>query len=231
MGSAPSIGKKAGAEFLGTFVCVLVGAGSAVAAQSLGASDPSSLLLLGALANGLGLAVAVSATMAVSGGSLNPAVTLALAVARKIPAKDVVPYIVAELAGALLAGLALVYAFPSQLGGAVNWGSPSLASGVSVGTGTMIELLMTFVLMFAIYGTAVDSRAPKIGGFGIGLAVLADVLAGGPFTGAAMNPARAMGPMIASGFIPSYWFVYWLGPVVGAVLAAVAYKYAVEGKA
>lgn len=90
---------------------------------------------------------------------------------------------------------------------------------------------MTFVLMFAILGTAVDPRAPKIGGLGIGLAVLADVLLGGALTGAAMNPARAMGPMIAGGFVPSYWYIYWVGPMAGAILATLAYKYALEKKA
>jgi MIP family channel proteins len=229
LSQGPGLSKKLAAELVGTFAFVLVGAGSAVAVQSFNGSDPSSSLILAALANGLGLAVAVTATMAISGGSLNPAVTIGLLACRKIGARDVIPYILAELIGATLAGAALVASLPSAFGNSANWGAPSLALSVSVFQGTLLELLLTFVLMFAVLGTAVDHRAPKIGGFGIGIAVLADVLLGGPFTGAAMNPARAMGPMIAGGFIPSYWYIYWIGPVAGAVLAALAYRYFLEG--
>jgi len=224
------LSKKLAAEFLGTFTFVLVGAGSAVAIQSLGLTDPASSLLLAAFANGLGLAVAISATMAISGGSLNPAVTFGLLVARKIRARDVIPYVVAEVLGATLAGAALEASLPPGLGTPVHWGSPTLAGSVGVAQGTLLELLLTFVLMFAVLGTAVDPRAPKIGGFGIGIAVMVDVLTGGPITGAAMNPARAMGPMLASGFLPSYWYIYWVGPLVGAMLASLAYRFALERK-
>ena len=198
-------------------------------AQYLVGSDPFFALLVGALANGLGLAVAVTATMAISGGSLNPAVTPGLLVCGKVSLKDVVPYIVAELVGATLAGYALVVSLPSTFGKAANWGAPSLAGPISVYQGTLLELVMTFVLMFAVLGTAVDSRAPHIGGFGIGIAVLCDVLFGGALTGAAMNPARAMGPVIAGGFLPCHWYVYWIGPVAGAILASVVYRYLLEG--
>ena len=93
---------------------------------------------------------------------------------------------------------------------------------------------MTFLLVTAVYGTIVDKRAPKIAGFGVGLIVLADVLVGGPFTGAAMNPARAMGPMIA-GLVtgvsfPSYWYIYWVGPLIGAILAGLLYSRVLEDK-
>jgi len=230
LSSGPNIAKKFAAEFFGTFVFVLVGAGSAVGARSLGVSDPGSSLLIGALANGLGLAMAVSATMGVSGGSLNPAVTLALLVGRKISKLDVVPYVVAELGGATVAGLALVASVPPAFGSPVNWGAPSLSASMTLPQGTVLELVMTFVLVFAVYGSAVDPRAPKIGGLGIGIAVMADVLFGGPLTGAAMNPARAMGPMLATGFLPSYWWLYWVGPVVGAVLAGLVYTALVESR-
>jgi len=216
---------KIGAEFVGTFVFVLVGAGSAIGTKALGLSDPAASLLVAALANGIGLAVAVSATMGVSGGSLNPAVTLALFVAKKLPARDVIPYIIAELAGATLAALALAASVPRGLGIAVNLGSPTLAPFISPAQGTLLELLMTFFLVLAVFGTAVSPRAPKIGGLGIGLAVVADVFLGGPFTGAAMNPARAMGPMLASLFLPSYWYIYWVGPVIGGVIVGVFYRY------
>jgi aquaporin TIP len=217
--------RRVGAEFLGTFAFVLVGAGSSVATKALGVSDPAASLLIAASANGLGLAVAVSATMAISGGSLNPAVTLALFVAKKLSARDVVPYIIAEIAGATLAGLALIASLPQTLGSAVSWGAPMLSPALSATQGTLLELIMTVFLVVAIFGTAVSPRAPKVGGFGIGIAVLVDILLGGPFTGAAMNPARAMGPMLAGSFLPPYWYIYWVGPVAGALIVGALYRY------
>lgn len=228
MSASPTLSKKLAAEAIGTFVFVLVGAGSALGTASLAAPNSGAALIIAALANGVGLAVAVSATMSVSGGAVNPAVTIGLLVGNKIKARDVVPYIAAEMIGAIVAAAALVASFPAALGSGVNWGSPSLNGAISVGQGIAIEALLTFFLMFAIYGTAVDPRAPKIGGLGIGLAVVADVLVGGNLTGAAMNPARAFGPMIAGGFYPSYWYIYLIGPMIGAVIAGLAYRYLVE---
>ncbi len=230
MSSVPPLSKKVAAEFVGTFIFVVVGAGSALGAFSLGRQDPASSLLIAALGNGLGLGMAVSATMGISGGVLNPAVALGLLVGKKLAPRDVVPYILAELAGAILAGLALVVSFPSSLGTPVNWGAPTLNQVLNSWQGIGIEALLTFVLVIAVYGTAVDARAPRIGGLGIGLALLADVLVGGNLTGAAMNPARAMGPMIAGAFFPSYWYIYWVGPIIGAVAAGIVYVFVIESR-
>ena len=230
MSTAPNLSKKLAAEVLGTFVFVLVGAGSAVGAASLGHFDAGVGLLIGALGNGLGLAMAVSATMGTSGGALNPAVAIGLLVGNKLRPKDTALYIVAELVGAVAAGLALVLSFPASFGNPVQWGSPSLNGAITAFQGTAIEALLTFVLVLAVYGTAVDSRAPHIGGLGIGIAVLADVLVAGNLTGAAMNPARAFGPMVAGSFFPSYWWIYLVGPVVGAVAAGLVYRFLVESK-
>ncbi|HEV2225756.1 MAG TPA: aquaporin, partial [Nitrososphaerales archaeon] len=158
-------------------------------------------------------------------------VTLGLWAGKKLPSKDVVPYMVAQLVGATAAGLALVVSFPSALGISVHWGAPTLNGIMSVWQGAAIEGLLTFVLVIAVHGTAVDFRAPRIGGLGIGLAVLADVLVAGNLTGAAMNPARAFGPMIAGGFYPGYWFIYAVGPIVGALLAGLTYRFAFESGA
>ncbi|HEY6282381.1 MAG TPA: aquaporin, partial [Nitrososphaerales archaeon] len=231
LSTASSLPKKLLAEVLGTFVFVVVGAGSAVGAASLVKPDPGVQLLAAALANGLGLAMAVSATMAISGGVLNPAVTLGLWAGKKLPSRDVVPYVVAQLVGATAAGFALVVSFPSALGNPVHWGAPTLNGILSVWQGTAIEALLTFVLVIAVYGTAVDLRAPRIGGLGIGLAVIADFLVAGNLTGAAMNPARAFGPMVAGGFYPAYWFIYAIGPIVGALLAGLSYRFAFENGA
>ena len=228
MSASPTLTKKLAAEAFGTFVFVLVGAGSALGTASLGKSDPGASLLIAALANGLGLAVAVSATMGISGGALNPAVSVGLWVGKKLGTRDLIPYVMAELGGATAAGLALVASFPSALGGSVQWGAPTLSSLISVWQGIAIEALLTFVLVFAVYGTAVDSRAPRIGGLGIGLAVVADVLVGGSLTGAAMNPARAFGPMLAGGFFPGYWYIYAVGPLIGAIAAGLIYRYLIE---
>jgi aquaporin TIP len=199
-----------------------------VATKSLGVSDPASALLIAAFGNGIGLAIGISATMAVSGGVLNPAVAIGLLVGGKLTAREVVPYIIAEVVGATIAGGLLLAVAPSQFGNPVHWGSPALAPSIGTLQGLLFELVMTFFLVFVVYGTAVDSRAPKIAGFGIGLLVMTDVLVGGPFTGAAMNPARAIGPMIAAGFFPGYWWIYWVGPIIGAILAGAVYHYVFE---
>ena len=228
LSGSPNLAKKLAAEGVGTFMFVLVGAGAAVGAGALLNPNSASLLLVAALANGLGLAMAVSATLGVSGGVLNPAVAIGLWVGRKLATRELVPYILAEFLGAIGAGLALIALFPSTWGTPVEWGSPTLSGLLSSGQGIGIEALLTFVLVMAVYGTAVDSRAPHIGGLGIGLAVLADVLVAGNLTGAAMNPARAYGPMIASGFYPGYWYIYLVGPIIGAAVAGLAYRYLIE---
>ena len=228
MSDAPKLTRKLIAELVGTFIFVFVGAGSAIASQYLGITEPGSALLIAALANGIGLAIGISATLAVSGGVLNPAVAIGLLVGGKLHARDVIPYIVAELVGATIAAGLLAVVAPSSIASAVHLGAPTLSSGISSLQGMLFELVMTFLLVFTVYGTIVDSRAPKIAGLGVGLIVIADVLAGGAFTGAAMNPARAMGPMIAGLFFPSYWYIYWVGPIIGAILAGLVYHYALE---
>ncbi len=230
MSGLPNLSKKLAAEAVGTFTFVLVGAGSAVGAEALLTPNSASLLLIAALANGIGLAVAVSATLGISGGAMNPAVAIGLWVGKKLPSREFVAYILAEMIGAVGAGLALVASFPSAMGTAVNWGSPTLSGLLSASQGIAIEALLTFVLVIAVYGTAVDTRAPHIGGLGIGLAVVADVLVAGNLTGAAMNPARAYGPMIAAGFYPGYWYIYLVGPMLGGIVAGLVYHYLIESR-
>ncbi|MGI0081029.1 MAG: aquaporin, partial [Nitrososphaerales archaeon] len=110
-----------------------------------------------------------------------------------------------------------------------SWGAPLIAK-ISVGQGIVLEAIMTFLLVFTVFGTAVDPRAPKVGGFAIGLIVAIDVLVGGPFTGAAMNPARAIGPEIAGAYLTgsaafTNWYVWWIGPIIGGIIAALLYAY------
>jgi glycerol uptake facilitator-like aquaporin len=92
--------------------------------------------------------------------------------------------------------------------------------------GVLIEAILTFFLLLAVFGTAVDKRAPKIGGFGIGLTLFVAILMGGPLTGASLNPARTFGPALAGGFWQND-LVYWIGPIIGAVIAALIYEYVI----
>ena len=222
-------------EAIGTFALVFIGAGAILTTTWTG-GQPG---LVGiALAHGLILAIVVSATMNISGGHINPAVTVAMMVTRRIEAGAGIAYIVAQCVGATIAGLLLMVIFGSlgEAGGvmtgsaaidACKLGTPNFGAGVSTGMALVVEIILTFLLVFAIFGTAVDERAPKIGGFGIGLTVGVNILMGGPITGAAMNPARTLGTLIGGGgATSSLWFqhwVYWVGPIIGAVVAAVIY--------
>jgi aquaporin Z len=103
-------------------------------------------------------------------------------------------------------------------------GVPVIASSVSLGQAIGIELVLTFFLVSAVFGTAVSPDAPRVGGFGIGLVLLFDILVGGPLTGAAMNPARAFGPALVAGTWVGQ-LVYWIGPIVGGILAALLWEY------
>jgi MIP family channel proteins len=216
------------AEAVGTFLFFFVGAGSVVLAAHAGASGPG---LVGiALAHGLSLAVMVSALGAVSGGHFNPAVTVAVRLAGGISWYNAVAYVVAQLVGAAVAGLLLSTVMPADAAASTYLGTPTLDPAISIGAGIAIEAVLTLVLVLAVFGTAVDPRAPRLGGMAIGLAVAADILVGGPLTGAAMNPARWFGPALASGHWDN-WYVWWVGPLIGAIVGAVVYRYALEGEA
>lgn len=207
--------RKLVAEILGTFTLIFIGAGSVVAS---GAD-----IVAVALAHGLAIALMVSAVGHISGGVFNPALTIGLWVTRRLDTLNTVAYIIAQLVGAVVGGLALVLLLPDNLRDNVALGTPVL-TGVTFAQGVGIELILTAFLMIAFFGTALDKRGPSIGGFGIGLVLTMDIIAGGRFTGAAMNPARAFGPAL----MDSTWddhLVYWIGPIVGAVGAALLYHY------
>ncbi|MGH9360884.1 MAG: MIP/aquaporin family protein [Thermoanaerobaculia bacterium] len=210
------------AELVGTFYLCFIGAGSICMNEALPAGSKIGFIGI-ALAHGLALSVAVSATMAVSGGQLNPAVSIALYITKKIDGARAAAFIGSQLLGALLAGLFLRWIFPDQVGGPAFLGTPGIDEPrISPGEAVAIEAVLTFLLLFSIFGTAVDPRAPKIAGFGIGLTVAFDILVGGPLTGAAMNPARHLGIALAAWHLDRSW-VYWLGPVLGAAAGALVY--------
>lgn len=201
------------AEAVGTFFLVFPG----VAAPMLGKSVP---LVDVALANGLGLAIGISATLAVSGGALNPAVTITLWALGKLRAGIAALYIVAELVGATLAALLLHALIP---GGQVALGTPVPGHGISTLDAAGLECCLTFLLVSAVLNTIVDRQAPRIAGLGVGLIVVADILAAGPLTGAAMNPARAFGPELVAGVWTGAW-AYWAGPIAGGLIAGAIYR-------
>ena len=216
------------AEFIGSFALTFVGIMAIHAA-------PGNLLAV-ALAHGLILSVMVSATMATSGGHVNPAITIGFLLTGKIKPVAAIAYIVLQLLGGVVAALA-VYAIFGGGPGAVQivaGGTPSVAIGVSGGTALLCEIIATFFLAFVIWGTAADPRARNIGGFGIGLVVAADILAIGPLTGASMNPQRSFGPTLIASLIQgaggsSVWtnhWIYWVGPIVGGGIAAILYHLA-----
>jgi MIP family channel proteins len=219
------------AEAIGTFLFFFVGAGSVVLGGYMAMQcdfqtvtcDTGPGLLGVALAHGLALAVLVSALGPVSGGHFNPAVTLAAWIMGKITPMLAAAYVVAQLVGALGAGLALKAVFADSWQ-ASNIGTPALGAGISQVTGIGIEAVLTMLLVLAVIGTAIDPRAPKIGGLAIGFAVAADILVGGPLTGAAMNPARWFGPAVAAGAYAN-WYVWWIGPAIGAAAAALIYRF------
>ncbi len=207
------------AEFVGTMVFVFLGAGSVVAFAAGGATGAVGV----ALAHGVGMAVIVSMTMSISGGHMNPAVTTGLWIANKIDGKLALQYILAQLLGALV-GAALVKGILPRPGVTLALGgTPHLAGDVTFLQGVWIEAALTFFLVSAVFGTAVSPEAPKIGGFGIGLAIFVDALVGGNLTGAMMNPARAFGPALINVSLNGQ-AVYWIGPLLGAAVAAALWK-------
>jgi MIP family channel proteins len=221
----PRLSSALVAEAIGTFLFFFVGAGAVILGSHN--ADASGGLVGVALAHGLALAVLVSALGAVSGGHFNPAVTFGVWITGRIEPVRAALYVVAQLIGGLAAGFALMAVFPESSWGPVNLGTPSVDPGITVVSAIIIEAVLTMVLIVAVLGTAIDPRAPKIGGLAIGLAVAADVFMGGPLTGAAMNPARWFGPAVASGTYDD-WYVWWIGPLVGAAIIALVYRFVWE---
>jgi aquaporin Z len=218
----PSLARRLVAEAVGTFGLVFVGAAVVVVN---GGFPNSGIGLLGiALAHAVVLSVMITATMTISGGHLNPAVTVGLLATRRITPVSAAAYIATQLIAAVVAAFLVKALLPFSAVRSALVGVPVIANSVSLTQAMGIEVVLTFFLMSAVYGTAVSPDAPRVGGFGIGLVLLFDILVGGPLTGAAMNPARAFGPAVASGEWVGH-IVYWVGPIVGALLAAFLWEY------
>lgn len=216
-----SLLRRCTAEAVGTFALVFIGAGSIMS----GFFPKSDFGVFGvALAHGLILGTMITATMRISGGHLNPAVTLGLLVARRTNLTTAVAYIVTQVLAAIVAAAVLKGLYPAAVLRATGLGTPHLAASVSLTQGIAIEAILAFLLVSAVFGTCVHPDAPRVGGFGIGLTLAADILMGGGLTGAAVNPARAFGPALIAGDMVAQ-IVYWIGPLLGGVLAGLLWEH------
>jgi MIP family channel proteins len=214
-------GKRCLAELIGTFTLIFIGAGSIC----MGVYDDTLGTLGVAVAHGLALSVMISALGAVSGGHFNPAVTFGVLVSGRIKPGLAGMYAISQLVGAVVAGFLLKIIF-ADVWQDVSLGTPmvNVDAGVPAGTAILVEAILTFFLVVAVFGTAIDPRRPNIGGFGIGLTVAADILMGGALTGASMNPARTFGPALAAGMWELH-YVYWVGPLIGGALGGLVYHH------
>ena len=217
-----SLSRRCLAEFIGTLALIFVGVGSILSDRVTGGG----VSLVGiALAHGLTIAVMASAFGHVSGGHLNPAVTFGAWIARKISAGDALAYGISQLAGGVAGAALLMHVFDSATRQAASLGTPALGAGVTGMQGLTFEIIATFFLVLVVCATAIDPRGAftVVSGLPIGFVVAFDILAGGPITGAAMNPARAFGPALVGGFWTNHW-IYWVGPLAGGALAALLYS-------
>src|SRR2546421_3631583 len=204
------------AEFVGTFALIFVG---------IGAIKTAGHDVLGvALAHGLTIGAFVCATLHISGGNFNPAVTFGLLVGGHTTLPKAVRYWIAQILGGFVAALICLGLFGRDV---VVTGTPQLAINLTGLQGILVEAILTFFLVFVVFGTGVDERGRRVAGFAIGSAITLDILFGGPLTGAAMNPARVFGPAVAAGFWKAH-YVYWLGPMLGGALGGFVYRIFME---
>jgi MIP family channel proteins len=213
-------GPRLAAEAIGTFMLVFIGPGAAaVEAWSRGSVTPVGV----ALAFGFAILAGVYALGHISGAHFNPAVTVGFWLGRRFPSADVVPYVGAQLAGAVGAALLLRVLLGASASAAAT------IPQIGVAPGFAVEVVLTFFLMLVIMAVATDARvAGTVAGLAVGLTVAFDALMGGPLTGASMNPARSFGPALATGTWAGHW-IYWLGPLLGATLAVGAYAFVRKG--
>ena len=217
--------RSAAAEFIATFLFIFIGAGAVVSLGIFSSEGGGALggnLVAIAMAHGLAIAILVSATANLSGGHINPAVSVAAALTRKISPTRGGLYVIAQVVGAILGALLLKTVIPDSLEGGL--GSHAIMPDMGAMGGLIVEVVLTFVLVFVIFATAVDPKGPKhLAPFAIGGAVLVIHLVAVPLTGASVNPARTIGPALAAGQWADHW-VYWAGPLLGGGIAGVLYQ-------
>lgn len=217
----PSLSRRAVAEALGTLAIVYVGAG-AMLVNNISSAGYGTLGV--ALAQALVLGVMVTLMMDISGGHLNPAVSLSMVTTRRLDLTSGIVYIGAQMAGAVLGALLLKWSMPGNVTRAAALGTPLIAGTVTLGQAIFLEAVFSFFLVSAYYGTMGRERPSGVGGFAVGLTLFFGILVGGPLTGAALNPARAFGPAMVSGTWTGQ-AVYWAGPVIGALIAGAIWSW------
>ncbi len=228
-------------EFVGTFALCYIGGAGVISAKAAGASEGMTLLIA-ALAHGLILFVAVAATINVSGAYFNPAVTITMWFNKRIDGRGAIAFLIVQFAAALAAGglldLMAIYGGSSdawtEAANAMALGNPTFDTGhLALPAVIGIEMMLTFILVFVIWGAAVDPRNGRhSGALAIGLVVAANILAAGSITGASMNPARSFGPgfiayVMPGDYLPHFWTMqvaYFIGPILGALAAGIIYE-------
>jgi MIP family channel proteins len=212
------------AETIGTFILVYGGTAVAVAAAlQRPVAGPAYDSLATPLAFGLALLVVVASIGHVSGGHVNPAVTLGLAVTGQFPWRYVPAYLLAQLVGAVLGALATWVTFGGPGRDEAKLAATTPGPDVSAGTAVLVEALVTFVLVFVVVSVATDERVhSSLAPIAVGFALAVGVLVAGPITGGAVNPARTLGPALVAGEFTALW-VYLIGPLLGGVVAAMVY--------
>ncbi|MGR3220627.1 MAG: MIP/aquaporin family protein [Candidatus Anammoxibacter sp.] len=215
--------KKFVSEFLGTFVLIFIGAGSVCADYYLTKSGGPGIGLLGiSMAFGFVVVAVIYSLGYISGSHINPAVTISMILSNKMDARLGFSYIVSQLAGAALGGYMLRILFPEAM--VIHLGTCAFGSGVTAMQAIIMEVVITFILVFVVHATVIDKRAtPSLAGLAIGFVVLFGVMVGGPISGGAMNPARVFGPALASGSFENH-MVWWIGPISGGILAGLVYE-------
>ncbi|XP_033959504.1 aquaporin-4-like isoform X2 [Pseudochaenichthys georgianus] len=211
-------------EYLATLIFVLLGLGSTINWAAGEEKPPPADLVLISLCFGLSIATMVQCFGHISGGHINPAVTAAMVVTRKLSLAKALFYVLAQCLGGVTGAAILYLVTPAAVRG--SFGVTSVNPNISLGHALLVELLITFELVFTVFATC-DPKRSDLGGsasLSIGFAVAIGHLFAIPFTGASMNPARSFAPALVTLNFENHW-VYWVGPILGAILAAGLYEY------
>ena len=213
------------AEFVATLLFVFLGAGAVIVSGGLPNGElGSARLIVIALAHGLTIIFLAYAMANISGGHINPVVSFAAVLTKKMRAARGLMFITAQLVGAVAGASLLLAAIPDAVD--TNLGAHALGPDVSVSMGLIMEIIITFALVLVIFATAVDPRGiGNMAPLAIGLTVTVGHLLAVPITGASMNPARSFGPALVAGAWADHW-IYWIGPLLGAAAAALLYQLA-----
>jgi len=210
-------------ELLGTYLLVLIGPGTVAAVSLAKGIAPFEALLIIGFAFGATVALVILLLGRISGAHINPAITLAHTIAGRTTLEMFLPYISFQILGGLLGAFTVKLVF-SQFGSSVDLGATKLASGVSVPVGILLETGGTFVL--AASGFLASLKIHKKPGEAtlIGSTLFVIILALGPLTNASLNPARSLGPALATGYFTNL-YVYWIGPLAGGLIAGLTFRF------